>query len=35
MIVYRTKEDIYNLVINGKDSTNSIKFRVLFPLMSK
>lgn len=35
MVVYRTKEDIYNLVINGKDSTNSIKFRVLFPPMSK
>lgn len=35
MVVYRTREDIYNLVINGKDTTNCIKFRILFPLVSK
>lgn len=35
MIVYRRKEDIYNLVINGKDTTNRIKFRMIFPLLSK
>ena len=35
MVVYRTKEDIYNLLINGKDTTSCIKFRIIFPLLSE
>lgn len=35
MVVYRTKEDIYNLLVNGKDTTNCIKFRIIFPLLSE
>lgn len=31
MVVYRTKEDIYNLLVNGKDTTDRIKFRIIFP----
>lgn len=35
MVVYRTKEDIYNLLVNGKDTTNRIKFRIIFPKLSE